>query len=162
MPNGFIIGGGTIKLTSSGTITHQGVIDVTGDSAGLVRLTATGDISMASGSSIVGVGDTLADEGERYADGGTVDMKSTAGSITLNGPITLIGNNQATGGSVSLIAAGNVTVNQPIDGTGGGSDGGEIIRGGHGVSPHMASGARGRRQGKGLTCRVPIVRCIRS
>ena len=47
MPNGFILGGGTITLTSSGTITHNGVIDVSGDSAGLIRFTATGDVAVA-------------------------------------------------------------------------------------------------------------------
>ena len=53
-------------------------------------------------------------------------MKSTAGGITIDGPISLIGNNQATGGSVSLLAARSISVTAAIDATGGGSDGGEI------------------------------------
>ncbi len=125
-PNGFIISGGVIAIASSGTISDAGVIDVSGDSAGTVRLAAVGDITLLAGSSIVGTGDTLADEGERYADGGTFDARSSAGSITINGAINLPGNNQATGGTVFVRAARNVALNAAIDGTGGGGDGGEV------------------------------------
>jgi cysteine-rich repeat protein len=125
-PNGFIIGGGLITLASSGTIIDHGIIDVSGDSAGSIRLTAVGDVTLDTDSSIVGTGDTLADEGQRYADGGSLDVSSSAGGITLSGIINLVGNNQATGGAVSLLAARNVTISEVVDAAGGGSDGGQI------------------------------------
>ena len=125
-PNGFIISGGLITLASSGAIVDQGVIDVSGDSAGTIRFTAVGDVSLTSDASVTAFGDTLADEGQRFADGGTFEATSTTGSITINGSIAVAGNNQATGGSVALTAARDIAVNQPIDATGGGSDGGEV------------------------------------
>src|SRR5262249_55929305 len=126
LSNGAIIQGGTIALASSGTIMDAGVIDVSGDSAGVIQLAAVGDVTFTSSSTIVGTGDTLADEGERYADGGTVDVRSSAGSVLLDGAITLPGNNQATGGAVTVIAARDITLSEAIDASGGGSDGGDV------------------------------------
>src|SRR4029079_827655 len=125
-PNGYIISGGLISITSSGSISDAGVVDVSGDSAGTVKLAAVGDITLTASSSIVGTGDTLADEGERYADGGNFDARSSAGSRLISGPIDLPGNNQATGGSVFIRAARDIAIHAAIDGTGGGSDGGEV------------------------------------
>src|SRR6185295_419101 len=120
-PNGFIISGGLISITSSGSISDAGVMDMSGDSAGTVKLAAVGDITLTASSSIVGTGDTLADEGERYADGGNFDARSSAGSVLISGPIDLPGNNQATGGSVFIRAARDIAIHAAIDGTGGGS-----------------------------------------
>ena len=125
MPNGFILQGGLITLMSNGTITNQGVIDVSGDSSGVIELDAQGDVTLANGSSITGTGITTADEGMRFADGGELDITSVAGGILVNAPIDLLGNNQATGGTVDFQAAKDIVVNQAITLTGGGSDGGE-------------------------------------
>ncbi len=124
-PNGYILRGGLIAITSDGTITNQGVIDVSGDSAGTVELTAHGDVTLANNSSLTGNGVTVASEGERYADGGTVEITALTGSITVTAPIDLLGTNQATGGTADLQAARDIVVNQAITLTGGGGDGGE-------------------------------------
>ena len=126
MPFGFITRGGLISLTSTGPITIDGVLDTTGDSAGDVDLRAAGTITLDTGSSITGNGLTVASEGERYADGGSVDALSTGGSIIVNGTIELHGTNQASGGQVDMQAAVDVEINQPIDATGGGYDGGSV------------------------------------
>src|SRR6185369_5352397 len=55
-PNGFIIGGGFISLTSTGTIDIDGLIDVAGDSAGSVRLQAAQSIFLRPGAVIDGPG----------------------------------------------------------------------------------------------------------
>ena len=126
-PTGVIIGGGLISLTSAGTIIHAGVMDVTGDGAGTIRLTAGGDVTIQNGSSTTGNGiSTATDLGQRFADGGTLQVVSS-GNVVVNGPISLAGANQAGGGSVDLQAAGTVTLNGQVDVSGGGSDGGELI-----------------------------------
>jgi fibronectin-binding autotransporter adhesin len=126
-PNGFIGQGGLISLTSSGAIINDGLLDVSGDLSGRVVLSATGDITLASGSNVDGNGiSSFADLGQKFADGGTLDIASAAGSIAINGRVTLRGTNQGAGGEVDAIADRNVTVNQSIDITGGGGDGGQF------------------------------------
>src|SRR5204863_1999004 len=93
-PNGFIVGGGFISLTSSGTIDIDGNIDVAGDSAGSVRLVAAQNIILQPGAVIDGPGiSSFADTGDRFTDGGELDAVAQAGSITINGDITLSGQN---------------------------------------------------------------------
>ncbi len=107
--------GGLISLTGTGTITliNGALIDVTGDSAGTIQLTTDGDVSIQGGGNIAirGVGDSAtADEGERFADGGALEIISNTGNITLNGEVFFAGDNQAAGGIVDLRAARNITV----------------------------------------------------
>lgn len=119
------IQGGTISLTSSGTITDAGLLDVSGDSAGEIDLDAVGDVQVQSGSETIAVGiASSADAGN--ADGGIVQLTSRGGNITVNGPITVTGDSQAGGGEVDLTAKLNIDVEQTIDASGGGFDGGTI------------------------------------
>lgn len=119
--------GGLVSLTSTGTIRVDGQIDVTGDSAGLVRLDAAGDVLLANGSLINGVGITsFPDLGMQFTDGGELDVVSDTGTVTLSGEVVLTGSNQGTGGIVDLTAARNIVVNKPVLVSGGGGDGGEF------------------------------------
>lgn len=126
-PQGFIIEGGTISLTSSGGITHRGALDVTGDGAGIIELNAAGTIQVLSGSVIRGTGlSSFNGVDARFADGGILRIKSSAGSITVDGPVDMSGQGNAAGGDVTLRAARNITVTQPIDASGGSSGGGSV------------------------------------
>ncbi len=126
-PNGFIISGGVISLTSSGTITVDGQIDVTGDSAGQVRLVAVGNVALQGGSLINGIGiSSFPDMGMTFTDGGELSITSQTGSITMAGEVSLSGSNQGTGGFVDLTAAVDISITHSLDLTGGGGDGGEL------------------------------------
>ena len=119
--------GGMITLTSSGTITIDGDMEVSGDSAGSIRLTAAGNVTTGSNSQILGIGKTsVPDLGMLFTDGGELTVVSQTGSITLGGVITLTGANQGTGGFVDFTAARNITLNKNADVSGGGGDGGEF------------------------------------
>ncbi len=115
-PNGFIIGGGLISLTSSGTIDIDGNIDVAGDSAGTVRLDAAQNVLIEPGAVIDAPGNSsFADTGDRFTDGGELDVVAQAGSITINGDVTLSGQNAGTGGVCDLQAGANITITRSID-----------------------------------------------
>src|SRR4051794_13201153 len=112
---GLNIQGGLITIDSSGIITINGVIDVSGDSAGTIQLTAQNDVNLTgSGAAITGNGISAADEGERFSDGGELDIVSIAGNVLISAPVNLIGQNQAAGGIVAVTAAKNITISQPI------------------------------------------------
>ena len=129
-PDGFIIEGGDIEIVSTGTIRVAGLLDVSGDLAGLVDLEATSDVIIERRAKIRGNGITsFVDEGGRFADGGLVLVKSRAGSITVDGAVTLRGANQAEGGTMELAAALNVTLNGPTDASGGSVSGGDVSLG---------------------------------
>ena len=119
--------GGLVSLASSGTIRVDGQIDVTGDSAGLIRLDAAGDILLAGGSLMNGLGITsFPDLGMNFTDGGELEVVSDTGTVTFSGEIVMRGANQGTGGIVDVTAARNIVVNKPVDVSGGGGDGGEF------------------------------------
>jgi hypothetical protein len=133
--NTFIIGGGQVSLTSTGTITlpDRAQIDVSGDAAGLIHLVAGGanvagvGVDLQTGAVLQGSGvSSFTDEGERYADGGTLDVTASVGSITDNATIGMSGANQAMGGEVALRAARDITVGELMDVSGGGGDGGNV------------------------------------
>lgn len=128
-PNGFIIQGGTISIVSLGkvTVVNGGLIDVAGDPAGQISLTGNGDVTLQNGASLQGVGITsFVDTGDKFSDGGLVELTSNAGNVFVNGTITLPGNNQAAGGECDLLAARDVQLTQILDVTGGGGDGGSV------------------------------------
>ena len=126
-PNGFIIQGGLISLTSSGTIDIDGNIDVAGDSAGTIRLVAAQSIILQPGAVLDGPGmSSFADLGDRFTDGGELDATAQAGSITINGDINLSGQNAGTGGYCDFTAGTNLTVTRNVNVSGGGGDGGEF------------------------------------
>jgi hypothetical protein len=118
--------GGTISVDSTGAISFDGVIDVGGDPSGSISLKAVGTITLETGSLIRGVGtSSFVDDGARFADGGSLDLVSTGGSIEVNGDIVLNGENAAQGGDAYLQAARNIVVTQPIEAAAGG-DGGSV------------------------------------
>jgi hypothetical protein len=123
---GFVIKGGNIVLHASGTVTHRGLLDVTGDGAGNILIDAVGDVTFDGISEVLGNGNGPASDGERFSDGGILEVTSATGSVTINGSINLMGQNQGTGGTVTLAAAHNVTIAKIVDLTGGGGGGGEF------------------------------------
>jgi len=129
LQNGFIVQGGLITIDSSGTITliNGAIIDVSGDGAGEIDLTSQGDLTVQNGSTLEGTGITsFTDTGDRFADGGLVSLTSLGGNVLANGAIIVSGDNQAQGGEVDMQAARDVQINQQIDATGGGGDGGDV------------------------------------
>lgn len=134
-PAGLIIRGGSILLSSSGTITltDRSQIDVSGDAAGSVRLIAAGvtaagvGIDLQSGSILRGHGiSSSTGAGERFSDGGVLQVTALAGSVIDNADIDMGGANQAAGGDVSLQAARDISVGAVLDVSGGASDGGTL------------------------------------
>ena len=130
---GFVLGGGTIELNAAGAFTTDGLLDVAGDSAGTIDINAGTDILFDSGSVIRGNGISIAEEGLRFADGATLDVSTTGGSITIEGDVDLRGQDQGGGGFATFTASHNITVDKKIDAIGGGGDGGdvELIAGDH-------------------------------
>ena len=119
------IEGGLITITSSGTITDGGLIDVTGDPGGTITVDAVGDVLLQSTSTLQGNGIAgPSDAGN--ADGGTVQVVSRTGGITDKGTLVAVGRSQASGGEIDLTAAKDISVQQAIDASGGGDDGGCI------------------------------------
>ena len=134
-PPGFIVGGGRVSLTSAGTITllDGAQIDVSGDAAGIISLIAGGmngagvGVDLQTGAVLQGKGrSSFTDEGERFADGGTLNVTASTGSISDNAIITMWGANQAMGGAITMRAARTITVGELIDASGGGGDGGDV------------------------------------
>src|SRR6266404_5783716 len=134
-PNGFIIGGGSVTLMSTGPIIVQSggaLIDVIGDAAGTIEMDAGGanasgvGISLGNGTVLHGNGTSSFTNGGEFTDGGTVVLNATAGSIFDSAAINVVGTNQGSGGEVDMQAATGITVVQPIDAHGGGGDGGSV------------------------------------
>ena len=127
-PSGFIVGGGLISLSSSGTIDlAAGNLDVAGDPAGTMLLHAAQDVFIRSNSVINGGGITsFSDLGDRFTDGGELGVLAAAGSITVNGDLSLDGLNGGAGGIVDLQAGRDITITRPVNVSGGGGDGGEF------------------------------------
>src|SRR6185369_11687419 len=95
--------------------------------AGQIVLHSTGNLTLQNGSSVTGIGiSSFVDEGEKFSDGGFLELVSNTGSVLMNGPIVLSGNNQAAGGELDVTAAKDVQLTQPLDVTGGGGDGGVL------------------------------------
>lgn len=146
--SGPIVDGGRISLHASGTITHDGVIDVRGNPAGLVELEAAGDVTLDTGSELLGSGLSSGSNDERYADGGSVQIVSTGGSVVQRGTIALDGQSLAAGGSITVEAARDVDVTTPIDAEGGEAGGGTIeITAGDDVSIDARLSAQGASNG---------------
>ena len=130
-PNGFIIQGGLISLTASGSITIDGTasLDISGDGGGTAYLMATGPITFVGGDPVVrGNGiSSFADLGDRYTDGGELTAISLTASVVVDGTMSLTGQNGGTGGLIDLQGATNVDVKKAIDVSGGGGGGGELL-----------------------------------
>lgn len=129
--NGFWTGGGLISLNASGTITIDGTrsLDVSGDGGGTMFLVAGGNIEFPGGDPVVQANgiSNYADLGDRYTDGGELTAISLAGSVVVDAPLSLTGQNGGTGGLVDLQGAVNVDIKKAIDVSGGGGGGGEVL-----------------------------------
>jgi cysteine-rich repeat protein len=117
--------GGTIAMTATGDTTKSGDIiingrlDVTGNSAGVVRLTAAGKIDLQSTSPIIANGNQV------VAGGGAVALVAGT-SIRQGGKVSATSGNQGDGGQISYRAGTSIDVLQDVDATGGANDGGEV------------------------------------
>jgi hypothetical protein len=131
-PQGYIIPGGTITLSGTGDVTIGGVIDVSGDPAGLVALTTPGNVTLQNGAVLQAKGMTsFVSDGERVSDGGTVSVISTAGNVTIGasagGVILATGTEHGEGGDVEIQGARAIGINGIIDASGGEGDGGSVM-----------------------------------
>jgi hypothetical protein len=131
LSNGFWVGGGLISLNASGTITIDGTrsLDVSGDGGGTMFLMASGNIAFTGGDPVVQANgiSNYADLGDRYTDGGELTAVSLAGSVVVDAPLSLTGQNGGTGGLVDLQGATNVDLKKNVDVSGGGGGGGELL-----------------------------------
>jgi hypothetical protein len=112
--------GGTVDVRVGGTVTSEGRIDLSGsDGGGSLTLTAAGDIHLSSRSiDVSGSGPE--------AGGGSIELVSTAGSISLDQDLDASGGSLDSGGDILVVAARGLTVGRPIDATGGEYDGGTV------------------------------------
>jgi cysteine-rich repeat protein len=115
--------GGTIGIVSSGTISHSGLLDVSGFDAGAITLTAIGDIDLHGGSTVVVRGNGISDPA---AFGGTFQAVSSGGSVVIGGHVQLQGSADGDGGSVVVQAAVDLDVTADIQATGGSGLGGDV------------------------------------
>ena len=117
--------GGTISLTANGDATHSGDIivtagriDVAGNSAGLMRLTAAGKIDLQSTTPLVA-------NGNQGGGAGTINLVAGT-SIRQGGDVSATGGTQSDGGSISYRAGSDIDVLRRIDAIGGVLDGGDV------------------------------------
>ncbi len=120
--------GGAIRFRCTDAITHLGLLDVSGDSAGSVEMETDGDIVLTAGSLIRGDGLSAGlDDGERIGDGGSFDAHSTDGAIEIRGEASLRGQADGSGGSVNFETVRAWTFDGSIDVSGGSGGGGDCI-----------------------------------
>jgi len=112
-----LTGGGSILLATTGALTVTGDVSL-GGSGGLILLQAqAGDLTLggsviATGAavSILGQGSvTQAADTSVVSTGGTIDVEATTGAITQD-DTSLISTGSATGGSVRMKSAGDITL----------------------------------------------------
>ena len=116
--------GGSIQLNASDSIVVTGTLDVSGDSAGLIRMRAGGLVSLPTGSTLRVKGLETSSTGNS-ASGGTIDIVAGT-SFTDQATIDLSGGPGGGGGSLLLQAGTTILISQSIDGTGGEGDGGDV------------------------------------
>jgi hypothetical protein len=101
-----------------GSATLNGRSRADGAEAGSISIRAAGDISIQQTIQL--------DASNAQFDGGFLELESGKGAITSGAAISATGGGQSQGGEIDMIAAGNVTINEPIDCNGGDFDGGFI------------------------------------
>ncbi len=116
--------GGTIRLFSTDGILVSGTIDVSGNSAGLMRLQAGGSVDLTASGILRARGIESSSTGNS-ASGGAVEVIAD-GSFSHRGAIDLGGGGGGTGGSITTQTGTNTLLAQPIDATGGAGDGGDV------------------------------------
>jgi len=85
---------------------------------GSISIRAAGDVTLSQ--------DVNVSSNSGQADGGYFALESGMGSVTVNAAVAAFGGGQSQGGSASVIAGGDVTINAPIDVDGGDYDGGYV------------------------------------
>jgi cysteine-rich repeat protein len=134
VPTGVVDEGGLISLVSTGTITlaNGAVIDVSGDPAGSIVLSAAGanasgvGITLQLGSVLQGIGGSaFIDVQDRFADGASVELTATTGAI-FDGALIDVHTGQSQGGELDITAARGVTIANVVDASGGTDDGGVV------------------------------------
>jgi hypothetical protein len=124
-PGGQTDWAGAVKIVSEGAIDVVGLLDVSGDSGGLIELTATGDVTFERRSRVRGRGvSSFRDEGARFADGGALFVVASA--IAMKGTLDFAGTNAAEGGGIDLLADRGVVIAGRIDASGGDDGGGDV------------------------------------
>jgi len=115
--------GGRIELVALNDITVAGTLDISGDSAGTIKLEAGGRAEVESSASIKALGND--DDTPNSASGGTVDIRAGE-DIIVDADIVARGGPEGSGGDVTLRAGIDVFSLKAIDVTGGESDGGDV------------------------------------
>ena len=116
--------GGVVSLNATTSITVAGGrIDVSGNSAGLMRLIAGDTVDLQATSVMRANG--IQGAGPNSASGGSVDVRA-GNSITDKADIDVTSGNQGEGGGVTFTAGTNIVVDYPINAIGGAFDGGDI------------------------------------
>ncbi len=115
--------GGRIELIATNDITIAGTLDISGDSAGTIKLQAGGDAEVESTATIKAVGNDT--DTPNSASGGTVDIRAN-GHIIVDADIAARGGPEGSGGDVTFRAGIDLFSVKGIDVTGGESDGGDV------------------------------------
>ena len=111
--------GAGMCLSGDGGAIVGGDIEGGGANPGTFFLRAVGEVVVNS---------TISMNSTRSAsDGGSIEIESTQFNVTVNAAVRAKGGGESSGGSVSLLAAGDVTVRAPMDVSGGDYDGGAIV-----------------------------------
>lgn len=116
--------GGSIRLFANDGILVSGTIDVSGNSAGLMRLQAGGNVDLATGGILRARGIESSSTGNS-ASGGAIEVVA-GGAFTHRGAIDLSGGGGGSGGSLATQAGTDTLLAQTIDATGGAGDGGDV------------------------------------
>jgi hypothetical protein len=109
---------GSCSLVTSGAVLLRAAARADGDVGGTLRIRAAGAVDME------GAVDLRATAGD--GDGGALEVTSVASSIRVAGLVTATSGRSGTGGTVDLAAALDVSVEQPLDVSGGEFDGGTV------------------------------------
>ncbi len=108
-----------ICSVGDGSVTLNGRSRADGAEPGSISIRAAGDINVQQTIQL--------DATNAQFDGGFLELESGKGAVTSGAAISARGGGQSQGGEVCMIAATNVTVNEPIDCNGGDFDGGFIV-----------------------------------
>ena len=116
--------GGSIRLFANDAILVSGTVDVSGNSAGLMRLQAGGAVDLTASAILRARGIESSSTGNS-ASGGAIEVVAGS-SFTHRGAIDLGGGGGGTGGSLTTQSGTNTLLAQSIDATGGAGDGGDV------------------------------------
>lgn len=108
---------GTCSL-GQGTLALTALWDARTASPGGVLLSAADDLTVSATMDASGSGND--------ANGGFINLESTFGNVNVGGAISVSGGIDGYGGEFTADAGGSVSLNAPIDCTGGDSDAGEV------------------------------------